>query len=94
MNRLRRSPVVDEDGPAAAVQGKETERIVWEAVERLPKLWAMAIILYYREQKSVADIAEIMDTNENTVKTYLFRGRRKLKEILAEPFGEDIDAGK
>ncbi len=36
--------------PAAAIQGKETEKIVWEAVERLPRLWAMAIILYYREE--------------------------------------------
>ena len=83
----------EEQEPAAAMQGKETEKIVWEAVERLPRLWAMAIILYYREEKSIIDIAKIMRTKENTIKTYLFRARQRLKKALAPAFGEDIDVG-
>ena len=83
-----------EQGPAAAVQSRETEKIVWEAVERLPRLWAMAVILYYREEKSIADIANIMQIKENTVKTYLFRGRDRLKQVLAAAFEEDIDNGR
>ncbi len=83
-----------ERGPAATARGKETEEIIWEAVERLPGLWAMAVILHYREQKSIADIAKIMKAKENTVKTYLFRARARLKEVLAAAFGEDIDAEK
>jgi len=79
--------------PAAAIQGQETETIVWEAVERLPKLWAMAIILYYREEKSIIEIAKIMRIKENTIKTYLFRARQRLKKALAPAFGEDIDVG-
>ena len=75
-----------EQGPAAVVQSREKEKIVWEAVERLPRLWAMAVILYYREEKSIVDIAKIMQIKENTVKTYLFRGRDKLKQILAAAF--------
>jgi len=82
-----------EQEPAAAIQGKETEKIVWEAVERLPRLWAMAIILYYREEKSIIEIAKIMRTKENTIKTYLFRARQRLKKALAPAFGEDIDVG-
>jgi len=83
-----------EAGPVTAVQGKEREKIVWEAVERLPRLWSLAVILHYREEKTLVDIAKIMDSKENTIKTYLFRGREKLKEMLAEPFGEDTDGGK
>jgi len=79
-----------QQGPAAVVQGKETERIVWRAVDRLPRLWAVAVILFYREQKSVADIATIMQAKENTVKTYLFRARERLKTTLAPVFGEEI----
>jgi len=82
-----------EQEPAAAIQGKETEKIVWETVERLPRLWAMAIILYYREEKSIIDIAKIMQAKENTIKTYLFRARRRLKKALAPAFGEDFDVG-
>lgn len=83
-----------EQEPAAVIQGKETESLVWQAVDRLPRLWAVAAILYYREQKSVADIAGIMQAKENTVKTYLFRAREKLKETLAPVFGEDADDTK
>jgi len=77
------------DGPAAAMQAEETEKIVWQAVEQLPRLWATAIILYYREQKCIFDIAKIMGQNENTIKTYLFRARARLKEMLAATFGAD-----
>ena len=83
-----------EQGPAAAMQGRETEKIVWDAVERLPRLWAMAVILFYREEKSIADIAKIMQIRENTVKTYLFRGRDRLKQMLAATFEEDINDGR
>ena len=78
-----------QEGPAA-IQGRETEKIVWQAVDRLPKLWAMAVILFYREQRSVADIARIMQAKENTVKTYLFRARERLKTALAPVLGEEI----
>lgn len=83
-----------EQGPAAAAQSRETEEIVWESVERLPRLWAMAVILYYREEKNIADIAKIMQIKENTIKTYLFRGRDKLKQVLTAAFEEDIDNGR
>lgn len=78
------------DEPAVSVQSKETGKIVWDAVGRLPRLWALAVILYYREQKSVSDIAEIMCTGENTVKTYLHRARERLKETLAATLGQDF----
>jgi len=81
-------------GPAAAVQGKETDEIVWQAVERLPRLWAMAVTLRYREEKSVVDIAKIMQIKENTVKTYLFRGRERLRQMLAAAFEENVDADR
>lgn len=80
-----------EHEPAAVMQGQETEKIVWQAVERLPRLWAMTVILYYREEKSIIEIAKIMQTKENTIKTYLFRARQKLKQVLAPSFGEDVD---
>ncbi|MHC4682049.1 MAG: RNA polymerase sigma factor, partial [Planctomycetota bacterium] len=78
----------DREGPTAIAESRETQKIVWAAVDRLPRLWAMAVILFYREQKSVADIAKIMGAKENTVKTYLFRGREKLRTALGPAFGD------
>ncbi len=80
-----------EQTPPAAAQSSEQEKIVWEAVGKLPKLWAVAVILYYREEKMISEIAKIMRIKENTVKTHLFRARNKLKELLAPILGEGFD---
>jgi RNA polymerase sigma factor (sigma-70 family) len=58
--------------------------IVWDAVKKLPQDSAMAIVLYYRQEKSIKEIANIMGKNKNTVKIYLYRGREKLKESLGD----------
>ena len=78
-----------EQGPPADLEKKELSETVWAAVERLPKLTAAAIVLFYREGKSIAEIAKIMKKRKNTVKTYLFRGRYMLKGLLADVAGED-----
>ena len=77
----------------AGLETKERAEFIWQAVKRLPRLWAVAIVLFYREEKSISEIAEIMKKRKNTVKTYLFRGRKRLKELLADVLGEDIDVG-
>jgi len=79
---------------SAGLESKEQAVVVWQAVERLPRLWAVATVLFYREEKNVKEIAKIMRVRQNTVKTYLFRSRKKLKELLAGVVGEDIDVGK
>jgi RNA polymerase sigma factor (sigma-70 family) len=81
-----------EQTPPTAAQSREQERIVWDAVGQLPRLWATVVILYYREEKMISEIAKIMRIRENTVKTYLFRARIKLKETLGPVFGESCDA--
>jgi RNA polymerase sigma factor (sigma-70 family) len=72
--------------PLSAAQCSEEAEIIWDAVRRLPKLWSMAVILFYREHKGVDDIAKIMQARKSTVKTYLFRGRERLKQTLAAAF--------
>jgi RNA polymerase sigma factor (sigma-70 family) len=85
---------ISEDGescPLSAAQCSEEAEIVWDAVRGLPKLWSMAVILHYREQKGIDDIAKIMKARKSTVKTYLFRGRNRLKETLATAFTESTN---
>jgi len=79
---------------AAALESKEQAEVVWQAVGRLPRLWALAIVLFYRHEKSIIEIAKIMKKRQNTVKTYLFRGRKRLKELLSNVLGEDIDVSR
>lgn len=67
-----------------AVSMKEEDRTVFDAVMSLPVKYRTAIHLFYYEDYSIAQIAQAMGANENTVKSYLKRGREKLKEILKE----------
>ncbi|MHC4911794.1 MAG: RNA polymerase sigma factor [Planctomycetota bacterium] len=86
LSDIRRRPSLN------VLEDKEEAESVWRLVMRLPKMWAVAILLFYREEKNVSEIAKIMKKRENTVKTFLFRGRKKLKELLAT--GQDFDARK
>jgi len=68
----------------------------WSAVRKLPRRQAQAIALHYLEDRSVADIAEILECAPNTVKVHLHKGRQQLATRLGvdaggddEPQGED-----
>ena len=67
-----------------AVEMQEDDREVYDAVMSLPVNQRTAIHLFYYEDYSIAQIAEAMKTNENTVKSHLRRGRERLREILKD----------
>jgi RNA polymerase sigma-70 factor (ECF subfamily) len=77
---------------AAELESAEQAETVWEAVRRLPPEWATAIVLFYREDRTIIEIAKIMKKRKNTVKTYLYRGRNKLKTVLGPRIGEKVYA--
>jgi RNA polymerase sigma-70 factor (ECF subfamily) len=72
-----------------ALENKEQADAVWQAVGKLPRMWALAIVLFYRQEKSIIEISKIMKKRQNTVKTYLFRGRKRLKELLGNVLAEE-----
>ena len=59
---------------------------VFEAVNSLPENYKTVIYLIYYEGYKVKEIAKILKTNENTVKTWAFRARQMLKESLEGGF--------
>lgn len=54
----------------------------WEMVRQLPKRQAQATALFYIEDRSVAEIAEILECSPSTAKVHLFRGRQALARKL------------
>ena len=54
----------------------------WRAVRRLPRRQAQTVALYYLEDYSVRDIAEVLDCSEGTVKTHLSRARTTVARQL------------
>ena len=63
----------------------ESDQEIWNAVAALPSGERTAVILYYREELAVRDIAHALGVTTGTVKTLLFRARRHLRERLQAP---------
>lgn len=64
-----------------AGESKETYELL-EIVRQLPFHQRNAIYLYYYEDMSVREISEVYHVKESTVSSWLFRARKKLKELL------------
>ena len=59
---------------------------VLKAVMDLPVSYRMVIHLYYYEQYTTKEIADVIGKKESTVRSLLYRGREKLKNILKEDY--------
>lgn len=64
------------------IKYNEPERDIMEAIFKLPIESRNIIYLYYYETYTIAEIAEILGKNINTVNSKLQRARKKLKTIL------------
>lgn len=73
---------------SAAAPPPQESQVLQSALERLPKRCREIIHLFYYEDMSVKEIAQALGMQPSTVRTQLTRGRRKLKEYLAEGGGE------
>ncbi len=62
--------------------GENEESYAYDYVMKLPEKYRIAIKLFYYEQLSTEQIAEIMNTKLSTVRSYLLRGREKLKSMM------------
>lgn len=56
---------------------------IYQAIDSLDEINRVPVVLKYLHDFSEKDIAETLDTNVNTVKSRLFKGRQKLKSILS-----------
>ncbi len=61
----------------------EEDDTLWAVLE-LPDRYKNCLYLFYYEDYSIREIAEILEEPENTVKTNLRRGREALKQLLGE----------
>jgi len=72
----------------SSIEPTERSVEVWDAVRSLPSRQAQTIALFYWEDRSIADIAEILGVSSETTKTHLKRARAALAEQLASQRGE------
>ena len=68
---------------ALSVPAPEGEDL-WEELRRLPEKDRTVLHLYYYEDMTTEEIAQMLDRNPATVRSQLLRARAKLKKLLVE----------
>ncbi|HLL22446.1 MAG TPA: RNA polymerase sigma factor [Kofleriaceae bacterium] len=88
--RRRREELLDDEHLApggdpfdAAARG-DVERVVRDALARVPENYREVLVLYYCENQSIRDVAMALGTSEPAVMQRLSRGRRYLADSLSE----------
>lgn len=76
--------VRSELNPEMAMDQQEAKRLVMEILDHLPEDQRVVIGMFYYEEMSVKDIAQTLEVSENTVKSRLSYGRKKIKEQVLD----------
>lgn len=80
-----------EEAPDARLESLELADQLELAIGKLREEYRTAIILRHVEGRAYEEIAEIMDIPLGTVKTYIFRARRQLRQELSG-IGKDLES--
>ncbi|NLE43088.1 MAG: RNA polymerase sigma factor [Chloroflexi bacterium] len=79
-------------GPERAVEQSEQWRVLLAAIDALPTVQRVVVVLHYLENLSTQEIAEILEAPEGTVKSRLYYARAKLREaMLSQGYGPTIE---
>ncbi len=82
---LNRVPDADAD-VAATAEERQKREVIRNGIESLAEHYRTALTLYHLEGMSVSQISTVMDNPEGTVKSHLYRGRKKLKNWLLDRY--------
>jgi RNA polymerase sigma-70 factor, ECF subfamily len=63
---------------------QETNQTVYELVLKLPEPYRTPIVLFYFEELSIDEIADILGKSKGTIKSRLSRGRERLRRNFKE----------
>jgi RNA polymerase sigma factor (sigma-70 family) len=81
----------DKERPDRLVESKETAQYLQDEMSKLPARYRVIVTLFHHESMSYTEIAAALKMPEGTVKNYLFRARKLLKNRLEARFCmEDI----
>ncbi len=72
--------VAVEPSPPEQAVSREEEAILWRALEKIPEMYRVPLVLFYREQRSVESVARELELSTDAVKQRLSRGRAMLHE--------------
>lgn len=82
-------PDVDDLGPQELLVQTDISGYVRKLIDQLPEQYRLILTLYHLDEFSYEEIKQITGLPEGTVKSYLFRSRKLLKEKLVSYLKQD-----
>lgn len=79
--------VADTETPAQQLIDSEERAILLRQLQELPSVYREPMVLFYRENESIASVAEALGISEDAVKQRLSRGREMLSERVERSLG-------
>ena len=77
-----------EGTPQSIIEDKQRNEILFKAIDLLPENQKIAIVLNKIEGFTNTDIAKIMGTSKNSVDSYIFKARNKLRKLLTKYYND------
>ena len=76
-------------GPEDALMRGQVSEYLKTEIGQLPVQYRTIITLYHLDEMSYQEIGQVLNLPEGTVKSYLFRARKMLKDKLLEKYKEE-----
>ena len=70
-------------GHAETLIGDEKNTRLWQQVASLPQGERAAVLLFYRQELKLEEVAATLGVSGGTIKTLLFRARKKLRGLVS-----------
>jgi RNA polymerase sigma factor (sigma-70 family) len=89
MNQTWEKLSADGIGAEQLLVNKEKAEILNKIVSELPPVYHTLITMFHKEELSIEEISEITGLPDGTIKNYLFRARKALKENLLRHYKKE-----
>lgn len=70
--------------PPPSLEGEQSKLRIWQAIAELPELQREVLLLRVVDERSTAEVAQILDRAEGTVKASLHRALTRLRNTVGE----------
>jgi RNA polymerase sigma-70 factor (ECF subfamily) len=80
---------IENVNPEIILENDDMDLFILKLTDQLPHHYKSVLMLYHIDGMSYSEIAEVTDMPEGTVKNYIFRARKLLKEIVMRFLGKE-----
>lgn len=77
------------ENPAWAAEQRELQQLLADALDQLDEKYRAVFVLRDIEERSTAEVADLLDISESNVKVRLLRARLQLRERITRALGDE-----